>query len=183
MQCDLCYIPCGARNRVLHHPPCMSRVTVLTLHTTGNASARAHADSWTCNNTLIGVKMSLYTMSTMIQNRRSAGKSMSPGLQSRAAGISLRQQLETRIVNRNSADIAEISPKSLSPLPRSRSLALVSIVLLMLIRQVVHSLVGARRGLLLILHLHCCIKPPCHVLLIRSEVIGKSSRLRGRVRE
>ena len=179
MQCDLCYIPCGARNRVLHHPPCMSRVTVLTLHTTGNASARAHADSWMCNNTLIGVKMSLYTMSTMIQNRRSAGKSMSPGLQSRAAGISLRQQLETRIVNRNSADIAEIPPKSLSPLPQLRPLALISIVLLMLIRQVVHSLVGARRGLLLILHLHCCIKPPCHVLLIRSEVIGKSSRLRG----
>ena len=26
------------------------------LHTTGNASARAHVDSWMCNNTLIGSK-------------------------------------------------------------------------------------------------------------------------------
>jgi hypothetical protein len=183
MQCDLCYIPCGARNRVLHYPPCMSRVTILTLHTTGNASARAHADSWMCNSTLVGVKISLHTMSTMIQNRRSTSKSMSPGLQSRTAGISPRQQLETTIVNRNSADIAKISPRSLSPLSRLRSLTLVSVVLLMVIRQVVHSLVGACWGLLLILHLHCWIKSSCHIRLFRSEIIGKSSRLCRRVRE
>lgn len=60
---------------------------------------------------------------------------------------------------------------------------LVWIAVLMLVRQVLHGLIGPRRCLLLVLHLHRRIEASCHVLLIRSEVVGERGRLGWRIRE
>lgn len=62
-------------------------------------------------------------------------------------------------------------------------LSLVVIVLLVLVRQVIHSLVRPCGRLLLVLHLHRGIEAPRHALRVWRKVVGEGSCLGGRIGE